>query len=70
MQKHEVEYIDLPITTDSRNDLLDLEDDPHHPDAQNIGDVVRINLLVEEQTERAGVKKPRVGSILPITSAN
>ena len=26
IQKREVEYIDIPITTDSRNNLLDLED--------------------------------------------
>ena len=63
MHKQEVKYIDLPITTDSKNDLLDLEDDPDNLDVQNRGDVVRIVLLVEEQMERAGVKKPRIGTL-------
>ena len=48
MQKHEVECIDLLITTDSRNDLLDLENNPDHPDVQNRGDAARIDFLVEE----------------------
>ena len=55
MQKHKVEYIDLPITTDSRNYLLDLEKNPDHPDVQNRGDVVRIYFLIEEQIERADI---------------
>ena len=54
MRKHKVNYIDLPIITDSWNGLSDLEDDPDHPDVQNRGDVVRIDFLVEEQMERGG----------------
>ena len=59
MRKHDTEYLDLPITTDGRNELLDLEDHPDHPFIQNIGDVVQVDLLVDEQLQRAGVKKPR-----------
>ena len=63
MQKHQVEYIEFNITTDRRNDLLDLEDDPDHPNVKNRGDIVRINFSVDEQIQRAGVKKPRVDTI-------
>ena len=49
MQKHQVEYIEFNITTDRRNDLLDLEDDPDHPNVKNRGDIVRINFSVDEQ---------------------
>ena len=44
--------------------LLDLEDAPDHPDVKNRGDVMRINFLVEEQMERAGLKKPGIGTSL------
>ena len=42
MKCHHIDYIDLPITTDARNDLLDLEDHPDHPDIQNKFHGVRI----------------------------
>ena len=40
MKYHYVDYTDLPINTDARDDLLDLEDHPDHSDIQNRGDVV------------------------------
>ena len=63
MKRHEVEYIDLPITTDSYNNILDLEDDPDHPNIQNRGDVVRIIILIKEKMQRASVNQLRVGTL-------
>ena len=42
MKDQHVDYIDFPITSDARNDLLDLKDHPDHPDTQHRDDIVRI----------------------------
>ena len=59
--KHEVEYVDLPITSDARLELANLEDDDEN--VQNRGEVVRIIFCKEEQLQRVGVNKPRVGTL-------
>ena len=59
--KHKVEYVDLPITSDSRLELANLEEDDEN--VQNRGEVVRIIFCKDEQLQRAGVNKPRVGTL-------
>ena len=59
--KHKVEYVNLPITSDVRLEPADLEDDDEN--VQNRGEVLIIMFCKEEQLQRAGLKKTRVGTL-------
>ena len=63
MEKYGVDYIDLPLTNDERFKLLDLEDDPAHPDVQDRGKCVRIVFEKSEQTERSSKSCPGIASL-------
>ena len=63
MKDHHVDYIDFPITTDTRNYLLDFEDHPDYPDIQNRGDVMRIEFDEVEKSQCAGKTRGRMCSL-------
>ena len=63
MHKYGVDYIDLPLTNEDRMNLLDLEDDPNHPDVQDRGNCVRISFKKSEQSERSSKSCPRIASL-------
>ena len=64
MQKHEVEYINLTLSSQERRDLMDMEDDEDHPDVQDRGDCVRIGFKADdEQLKRAAASNPRTASL-------
>ena len=63
MHKYGVDYIDLPLTNEDRMNLLDLEDDPNHPDVQDRGNCVRISFKKSEQSERSSKSRPRIASL-------
>ena len=63
MKKHQVEYIDLPLTNRECVDLCQMEGHEHHPDVQDRGDIVRISFDDKEQVSRAGINKPRVENL-------
>ena len=44
-----LEYIDVPMTSEPRCQLAQLEGDEEHPDVQDRGDCVRIEFIPEEQ---------------------
>lgn len=48
MYKHSVEYIDLHLTNEQRNELCDLEDCNDYPDIQDRDNCTRIGFKVEE----------------------
>ena len=53
MVTHEVQYIELPITSQSRLDLLD-----NHPEADDRGEFIQVPFVPEEQLRRAGTAAP------------
>ena len=51
-----MEYVNLPIITDVREEFFYIEDDPDDTFVQNISDAMIINLLWEEKSGRADPK--------------
>ena len=62
MAEYNTQYIDLPLTTDKREDLADAAG--HLPnDDQDMGDSVRIPFVPEEQKQTARASTPRVATL-------
>ena len=58
-----VEYFDLPMNSEGRNELAQKEVGNLYPDVQDRGDCVLINFVEEEQTKRASAENTRVGTL-------
>ena len=63
MDKHNVEYIDLPISNITRQELAAKEGDIEHPDIQDRGECVRLEFVADDQKKRAGAAHPRIGTL-------
>ena len=63
MGLHKVEYIDLPVTSASGRDLAEQEGEESHPDIQDRGYCVRIELKSDEQLKRVEVLYPRIAAL-------
>ena len=63
MVQYSVDYIDLPLVTDEREDLAITAGKECVPGVQDIGDAVRVAFNAEEQMQTANLWKPRVGNL-------
>ena len=63
MVKHNVEYVDLPMTSTGRSELAEKEGDEDHPDVQDRGDCVQIGFVSDEQKNRASARNPRIATL-------
>lgn len=63
MVKYDVEYLDLSISNDERRKLAEKEGHVDHQDVQDRGDCVRIEFINDEQSKRASLSNPRVGTL-------
>ena len=59
MRHHNVEWLDIPLTTDERLDLVGREGEEDYRDVQDRRDCVRINFRFDEQMNRAFSKKTK-----------
>ena len=63
MVKYGVDYLDLPLISEERFELIGLDGDDDHPDVQDRGNCVRIAFNKYEQVERSSRSRPRIASL-------
>jgi hypothetical protein len=63
MEDYQINYVDLPIKTNSRIELASQESELDDLGIKDLGDRIRVQFDPAHQMMRAGLKKPTVGSL-------
>ena len=63
MAKYDVDYLDLPLISEERFELIGLDGDDDHPDVQDRGNCVCIVFNKNKELERSSRSRPRIVSL-------